>query len=52
MSSAKMGIKDKIKPALVFMDFTSNRLPVLTICDIPAQVTYIGFGLGAFYDDR
>ena len=28
MSSAQMGIKDKIKTALVFMDFTLNRLPV------------------------
>jgi hypothetical protein len=32
----------------MFIDFTPNRFPALTICDIPAEVTYIGFGFGAF----
>jgi hypothetical protein len=42
MSSAKVGIKDKIKTALVFMDSPQTVY----------QFTYIGFGFGAFYDDR
>jgi hypothetical protein len=42
MSSVKMGIKDKIKTALVCMDFTPTVY----------QFTYIDFGLGGYYVDR